>query len=658
VFSFAIVMLAAFQINGISNDTKLLHKHPFTVSNAVRDISININAIHRSMKDVAIAQDAQQMNEAIQLVNHYDSLIYVSFEVVHERFLGDMAIIEDTYLSYIKWESIRGEVISLKLEGKHAEATEITKGKGAKHVDMLFQKTKILKDFAQNKADEFYQQTIERRDRSIFMLIVIAIIVLVLSILFALFISNSISNPIRRFIEKVTSIYSDTDLKDLKFHNKSEEEILSHTASELKDSYNRLDSFNIELEQSVKERTRDLQDQMEQYAALSEEYITINEELILAKDMAEESNQLKTEFINNMSHEIRTPMNGILGFSNFLSNQDLSETKKKYYISIIQNSGKQLLRIIDDILEISKLGTKQVKIHKEEVCLNDMLFEQFSIFDLKAKEQKIPLYLKNGLQDPESFILTDKSKFTKILSNLIENALKFTNEGFIEFGYYVEENLLKVYVQDTGIGINKDKQDVIFERFSQEEKSLSKNVGGLGLGLSIAKENAELLGGNIRLVSEKGKGSTFTVVLPFNPVNGNEKKEEKLETQVPKENSLKKILIAEDEEINYLYLSTLLDTFDLNIKVFHAKNGQEAIDICKEKGDVDLVLMDMKMPIVNGFRATKMIKDFLPNLPIVAQTAYSTTEEKADAFSVGCDDFISKPIGAEDLQRIIEKFLS
>jgi PAS domain S-box-containing protein len=386
-------------------------------------------------------------------------------------------------------------------------------------------------------------------------------------------------------------------------------------------------------------------------------------ELIKAKEKAEESDQLKTEFINNMSHEIRTPLNGILGFSSILEEPNLTDTERKEYRSIIQNSGNQLLRIIDDILEISELGTRQVKVIEKKICLNNLLLELFSIFDIKAKENKTPLYLNKELSDNESIILTDESKLNKILNNLLENALKFTNTGSIEFGYKLRTDIepveIEIYVKDSGIGIKPENKEIIFERFSQEEKSLSRNVGGLGLGLSIAKENAELLGGKIILKSEKGKGSTFFITIPYKPVNKASLKNnsENEKGKVTEKQDKYTILIAEDEAINYLYLDTLLKNFELNLKTLHAENGQEAVEMCKENSKIDFVLMDLKMPIMTGFEATKQIKEFRPNMLIVAQTAYSTKDEKEEAFSAGCDDFISKPISKETLHKVMNKYL-
>jgi PAS domain S-box-containing protein len=261
-------------------------------------------------------------------------------------------------------------------------------------------------------------------------------------------------------------------------------------------------------------------------------FILIENELKVAKEKAEESNKLKTEFLNNISHEIRTPMNGIIGFSRLLDKVNLTTEKKKSYINIIQSSGIQLIRIIDDILEISKLGTKQVQVKEKQICLNDLLSELFLIFDIKTKENKLKLYLKKGLTDKESNILIDDIKLNKILGNLLENALKYTEKGFIEFGYQLkldcEPRKLEFYVKDTGIGIISEKQGTIFERFSQEDKEFTRKFGGLGLGLSIAKENAELVGGEITLISEKENlsasktgGTTFFVSIPYKPARKN-----------------------------------------------------------------------------------------------------------------------------------------
>ena len=381
------------------------------------------------------------------------------------------------------------------------------------------------------------------------------------------------------------------------------------------------------------------------------------EALIISKEKAEESNQLKTEFIQNMSHEIRTPMNGILGFTELLDNPELSDEKRKRFIEIIKSSTNQLLHIIDDLMEISVLESKQIKAEEHPVCLNDLLYELFSIFNIKAIKNKISLVLKNGLSDQESTILTDKNKLNKVLSNLMENALKFTTEGTVELGYKLKGKEIEIFVKDSGIGIKPEKQKMIFERFSQAEKELSKKMGGLGLGLSIAKENAELVGGKIYVISELGEGAAFFVTLPYKPANlvsefGNEKE------KIAENKEKYTILVAEDEDINFMVLEILLvDKIKLPCNIIHAKDGLEAVAFCKNNPAIELVLMDIKMPKMDGHEATRLIKEFRSNLPIIAQTAYSTAEERAKAISAGCDDFMSKPISKEVLGSKLKTFL-
>ena len=386
----------------------------------------------------------------------------------------------------------------------------------------------------------------------------------------------------------------------------------------------------------------------------NEEIKRLNNQLEEAKQIAEESSRLKSVFISNLSHEIRTPMNGIIGFANLLNEDNLTRETKKNFIQIIINSSNQLLRIIDDILEISKLETGQVRILEQDVNVNDLMVELFNIFNLKSKDNNLPIYLKRTLPDELSIIKTDRLKLSKILSNLLENALKFTNSGYIEFGYKCDGVEIEFYVKDTGIGIGKEMQETIFERFSQIDYNFSRKTGGLGLGLSIAKENTVLLNGNISLQSEKGKGSTFYVSIPYKPL-----KEGAFQNEVYNKNlnGIFKILIAEDEQVNLLYMETLLKKIDDNIRIIRALNGEEAVNLCKENYPLDLVLMDIKLPVMNGIEATKQIKKIYPELPVIAHSAYSSNAEIEETMQAGFNEYITKPVRKEEIKHVLEQYL-
>ncbi|MGZ2368223.1 PocR ligand-binding domain-containing protein [Ancylomarina sp. YFZ004] len=429
-------------------------------------------------------------------------------------------------------------------------------------------------------------------------------------------------NQIMRFYSKLGTILAQQGLNNLKLRRAYEE---------------------------IEQKEKVLLQKNKEIENLNEEYKEQNKLLFEAKNKAEQSDRLKTDFINNMSHEIRTPMNGIMGFSSLLCEEELSNEKIKSYTKIINNSGKQLMRVIDDILEISRLGTNQISATEEEFCLNELLLEIFALFNIKAKEKKLAFYLERPLSDLESTIKTDKLKLNKILNNLLENALKYTYEGKIDLGYHMKDDKLIIHVKDTGIGIANEDQEVIFERFSRAPVDSHKDVVGLGLGLSIAKENAELIGGQIHLESEKNKGANFYITIPYQPTLM------KIESDTVEYT----ILVAEDEEVNFLYLEILLENnITQKCRVIHAKNGEEAVEICRLREDVNLVLMDLKMPIMNGYKATRLIKEIRPDLPIIAQTAYSTDDDKNKAFSVGCDDFISKPISKNELVLKLDKVFS
>ncbi len=395
-----------------------------------------------------------------------------------------------------------------------------------------------------------------------------------------------------------------------------------------------------------------------EYEALNEELRQTNEQLYAAKEEAEEANRLKTEFLNNLSHEVRTPMNGIIGFAELLNDPDLNIDTRREFTGVIRNNSRQLLKIIDDILEISFLKTQMNQIHEVKFNPNAFLDRMYSVFRSSAEKKDVSLYLKKALPDDQAYIFSDRNKLDKILNNLLGNALKFTDSGYIELGYFPEGEKLVFYVKDTGIGIDPKYHKAIFLRFSQGHNDISYTYGGLGLGLSIAQENAQLLGGIITLESELDKGSVFYLRIPYKPYDFHP---DKSVGQIFEDKAVKEqytVLIAEDEEINYLYLEVLFaDKIGGNYKLLHAWNGKEAVDLCCNQPDIDLVLMDIKMPVMNGCQATEIIKSKFPELPVIAQTAYSTESDVAMALQYGCNDFISKPISKIKLADLLHQYL-
>ncbi|MBI9066908.1 MAG: PAS domain S-box protein [Salinivirgaceae bacterium] len=372
-------------------------------------------------------------------------------------------------------------------------------------------------------------------------------------------------------------------------------------------------------------------------------------ELKFAKEKAEESDRLKTAFLQNISHEIRTPMNAINGFAGILNKPDLSEEKRNSFISIIQNSSKQLLSIVSNILTISSIDAKQEKLCMENVCINDIIVDLVAIFKPQAVNQNISLFAKQQLSDSQAEIYTDKTKVTQILSNLISNAFKFTHKGSIEFGYNLKENELEFYVKDSGIGIKPELREKIFERFQQADSSITRKYGGTGLGLSISNGFVELLGGKIWVESESDKGSAFYFTIPYKPVHNKERT--KLGTK--QNEKIPTILVAEDEEFNFLYIEELLIDFDLQL--IHAKDGKEAFEIVKANPTIDMVLMDIKMPIMTGDEAAKIIKELKLDLPIIAQSAYALENERAQYEGI-FDDYLTKPISEDALKQTVLKY--
>ncbi len=384
-----------------------------------------------------------------------------------------------------------------------------------------------------------------------------------------------------------------------------------------------------------------------------------HEDLALAKKKAEESDHLKTAFLSNMSHEIRTPMNAILGFSNLLSHPEINATEKEEFVNLIKINGKNLLTLVEDIIDISKIDSGQLVIKNAPTRLHDLLMTVYESFfdDIKRRGLiNLKLYLKEGVGDENIQILTDGHRLKQIFVNLVGNAVKFTDRGFVEFGYsMLDDQFVQFYVKDTGIGLPKGKEGDIFNRFSKYNNDKERLYGGTGIGLSIAKHLVELMGGEIWVESEPLVGTTFYFTLPFHKIESKPTGKKNHEKNHVYNWEGKTFLVAEDEEDNFRYIEVALSLS--NASLIWARDGKEAIEIFKKVNNIDLVLMDIKMPLLDGYSATREIKKIDSSVPVIAQTAYALSEEKEKSLAAGCDDYIAKPISYEDLLSTIHKFV-
>ena len=382
------------------------------------------------------------------------------------------------------------------------------------------------------------------------------------------------------------------------------------------------------------------------------------EELIKAKEKAEESDRLKLAFLANMSHEIRTPMNGILGFTELLKSPNLAGEEQQEYIKIIEKSGIRMLNIINDIISISKVESGQVDIVLSETNINEQIEYLYTFFKPEAKQKGIQLSINNPLSENETIINTDREKIYAILTNLVKNALKFTYTGSIEFGYAKKGNHLEFFVKDTGLGIPSSQQKIIFERFRQANDTISRSHEGSGLGLAISKAYVEMLGGKIWVESKEGKGSSFYFTIPFDKkLESKDKIISKKDVGKQKtENEIKdlKVLIVEDDSISKLLITIAVKPFSKEI--LKVSTGFEAIEACRNNPDIDLVMMDINMPEMGGYEATERIREFNKNLVIIAQTANGMQSDRDEAIAAGCTDYISKPVNIAALSELIHKY--
>lgn len=380
------------------------------------------------------------------------------------------------------------------------------------------------------------------------------------------------------------------------------------------------------------------------------------QELFEAKEKAEESDRLKSAFLANMSHEIRTPMNGILGFAQLLKEPNLTGDEQQEYIRIIEKSGARMLNIIHNIVDISKIESGQMEVSVSETNINEQIKFIYDFFIPEVEQKGCRIFYKNTLSNDEAVIKTDREKIYAILTNLVKNAVKNTSEGYVELGYEKKGEFLEFFVRDTGAGIPHDRQEAIFERFIQADITDKQASQGAGLGLAITKAYVEMLGGRIWVESEYGKGAAFYFTTPYNfeaeeKITGNE-----MTAEGNKGEPVKKlrILIAEDDEASDEFITRLL-TKDHHV-ILHAATGTEAVEMCRNDSGIDLVLMDIRMPGMNGYEASREIRRFNQDVIIIAQTAHALTGDREKALESGCNDYITKPIKSDTLLELLQKY--
>ena len=914
LFTVSFVVLSIFQVKNLRNESEFIYNHTYTVSNSVRDINTHIQTMESSMKDILLAKTQEEFDQAIDTINFYHLKVMTKFDTVSKRFLGDKRDVGTAYQTFIEWEELRNEIIDLKVCGKELSAKKMVDGVAAAHLNKLKEKTKVMTDFAETKANLIYKEATETHTYTLYLFIAISILIVLASIFITYVISESIARPIKKFILKAQAIYQGNG----SIRRISEEQLLDHSMTELTQTYTKLQTeikerekgedtirtqyqeihdyseklrlFNEKLEERVKERTTALAESEEKYRNLingstdiilvneymgdetsklieandtacvllgysreelfklsltnfiedlpkdhivdsikrltrekqftheqvfvskygkktpmetvsqlvtlhgkhvilstsrditerkhaqqtivkserrlkkmihqsplpivitdikqnieyfndkfielfgytmedvktsddwykscfpSKEYreevmtkwkhaiaeakknhtdiekqefhmtikngsirhceffmvpfdassmIIINDisdiistqsELVNAKNKAEESDRLKSAFLANMSHEIRTPMNGIIGFADMLRRPGKTPEQHETYVDIIYKSSNQLLKIINDILDISKLDAGQTFIKESECSLNvilDDLHAQYSKDN--SIDDEIEFTLTKSLSDEEAYVIAEDRKLRQVISNLLSNAFKFTSSGYIDFGYrLVDENFLEFFVKDTGIGIPKEKQEIIFERFRQVEETFTRKYGGTGLGLAISKGFVELMGGQIRMETVEDKGTTFYFTVPYNPVEA-----QNVSIIKPRKNGYKwddkLILVVEDDETNFKYIEAALKP--TKVKILHTISGNKAIELSLRNPTINLVLMDLRLPDINGLEATQSIKKMRDNLPIIAQTANAFREDRNRSIEAGCDDFIAKPFDETQLLATINKYL-
>lgn len=825
VIVFLIATLGAIALTYISNlttSTENIYNHPFTVSNAVRDIKSNIIAMHRSMKDVAMADNDIQMNHAKNQVSHYEDTVYAKFEIVFSRFLGDMKDVQKAYNSFAEWHEIREEVILLWSKGEKKDAIAITKGKGAEHVQLLLDDVDVMVDFASKKAIEFFSNTQESEHRYYNVLMFVLLSSLFISVIIVVLISRSIIIPVKSMNEvaikidrgdlsaKNEIIYKD-EINDLaKSFNRMIDSInernsilsgladissslhglvtLKEFASTILTKYveltnahfasffiydNEIDSFKpvdsiglsmsklssfssdnapVEIDHVLKnknvyilskieegnyfnfesvlgkmllkelvtiaivekekvvaiiscgslssfsssskdifyqsqntlntsfstllssiktnqyskelantnerlelqseeliEQSQELKEQSEELKITSDNLQEQNIELELQRKEVEEANRLKSEFLSNMSHELRTPLNSINALSKVLllqSSEKLDKEENKY-LEIIERNGKRLLTLINDILDLSKVESGKMELNLSNFNLRKAI--KFSVGNLKplANEKNLAINIKT---DSDIEIESDEGRLHQVLTNIIGNAIKFTEKGEINIFFEEKDGITTIKVQDTGVGIKKEALPYIFNEFRQADGTTSRKYEGTGLGLAIANKIVNSLNGNITCDSSEGVGSIFTITLPtFWDLASKRKKIRSPEPRIIE--GKKSILVVDDD---HSFIEDLSDQlYKQGYNVIQASSGKEALELAIKYIPYAITL-DIVMPEMDGWEVLQNLKAnrITSQIPVII---ISNSDESDTSVALGAVGYIQKPVDREELIGEMQK---